>query len=103
MRGEQDREAEGLRGLRPIQAFARHGGGDVTVGDAFQRVRDGRGRDRASRVFQRRQEGRDRAGRDQRSRCVMHKDDVRCVRRQRLQARADAVLARGAAGHHRQM
>ena len=48
--------------------------------------------------LQRRQQGRDGAGRDARAGGVVHQHDVGRVRRQRLQPGAHAVLAGGAAG-----
>ena len=89
--------------LGAVQALARHGGGDQAVGHALQRIGDRHGGDRAGGVLQRRQQGRDGPGRDQRPRRVVHQHDVGRRGLQRLQPGPHAVLAGGAARHRRQV
>ncbi len=103
VRLEQHLIAERLRGLSPVQPLAWHRGGDRAVCHALQGIGNRDGGDRAGSAFERRQQGRDGPRGDQRSRRVVHEDDVGLRRRQSLQSGPHAVLARRAARYRRQM
>jgi hypothetical protein len=100
---EQGGEAERLRRLRPVKPLAGDGRGDRAIVGALQRVRDWDRGNRTLVALERRKQRRDRVGRQERPRRVVHEHHVRRLRGQCLEPGAHAVLARRTPRHDGQV